>query len=752
VSEALTESLGVRVAIVCDDESRRRQVSAEIEREGGEITAPTQADLLIVDGESERFATRMRAAIADNPRLAVMALLAPTQLADLPGEIEELVVTPLVAGEVGARARLWARRQGARGTTTQRLLALAVEGAADVVEIADPQAVLSYVNPAFTELLGYSAEEAVGRTPAQLMRSSMHSKEYFAEIDRTLRAGEVWKGLLISRAKDGRLVHFDATVSPILDRQGKCTHHLAVKRDITERLAAEARLHAANEELQQARDAALEASRVKGQFLANMSHELRTPLNAIIGYSELIAEEAEDLELPSLGADADKIRAAGRHLLGLINDILDISKIEAGKVELFVENVRVADLLAEVAATIAPLASERRNEIVVDDQLPIGVVRADLTRLKQILFNLVSNANKFTEMGKILVEARLDPADDGAYLFAVSDTGIGMTSEQIGRLFKPFVQADASTTRRYGGTGLGLTISQRFCELMGGYISVRSELGVGSTFTVRLPLSPGSELELSPDRAASFGRRVLVIDDDPALHDLLLRTLEPAGFEVTCVRSGEAGLERARADRPDVVILDVVMPTMDGWSVLTALKKDPLTQTIPVVMLTFLKNCSAGLALGASDYLVKPVETSRLVQIVRSYCGALPATVLVVEDDVSTRELVRRVLTGAGHAVREARNGREGLELLERQRPDVILLDLMMPEVDGFTFLDRLRAREEHRDIPVVVVTAKLLDPDDRLRLAGAAHQIIRKGDFSSQELMSAVLRQVSNLLRRPGA
>src|SRR5690606_11315412 len=223
----------------------------------------------------------------------------------------------------------------------------------------------------------------------------------------------------------------------------------------------------------------------------------------------------------------------------------------------------------------------------------------------------------------------------------------------------------------------------RFCELMGGFISVRNELEIGSTFTMRLPLTPGRELAFQSWRGTSTGRRVLVIDDDPTLHNLLRRTLEPAGFEVACVRGGEAGLGRARDDRPDVIILDVVMPGMDGWSVLTALKKDPATQDIPVVMLTFLQNRSAGLALGASDYLVKPVETSRLVQLVRSYCGALPATVLVVEDDAATRELVRRVLTGAGHLVREAENGREGLALLERQRPDVILLDLMMPEIDG---------------------------------------------------------------------
>jgi len=742
----------VRVSIITDDQELGRALSAEVQGEGYEAVVDIQrADIVIIDGFADGFTTRLRRAITDNPRLDIMALLRPSQLDDIPPEVGELVVMPTQPGEIGARLRLWAQRRGLAGNTRKALLAHAVEGAADVVEIADPKAVLSYVNPTFTELLGYTAEEVIGKTPAQVMRSAMHPKEYFQEIDRTLRAGLVWKGLLISRAKDGRLVHFDATVSPIFDASGRITHHVAVKRDITERLATEARLRAANEELEQARDAALEASRIKSQFLANMSHELRTPLNAIIGYSELITEEAEDLGEESLGKDAGKIRSAGKHLLGLINDILDLSKIEAGKVELFVEDVPLPKVLEDAVGTLTPLARERGNRIVFDNQLDVDVVKADTTRLKQILYNLLSNANKFTEDGTITVEAKRDPDHEEAFLVSVSDTGIGMTEEQRARLFKPFVQADASTTRKYGGTGLGLTISQRFCEMMGGNITVRSTPGEGSTFTVRLPLVAGSQIGTNSPAPGMGGRRVLLIDDDPAIHDLLLRTLEPAGFDVLSARGGEAGLARAREEQPDLVVLDVVMPGMDGWSVLTALKKDRATHDIPVVMLTFLESRSAGLALGAADYLVKPVETSRLVKIIRRHCGALPATVLVVEDDEDTRELMRRVLVGAGHSVRTATNGQLGLNELDKARPDLILLDLMMPEVDGFTFLDQIRAREEHRDIPVVVVTAKHLTPDERQRLEGATQQLLRKGEFSSRELMSAVLRNVTTLLR-PGS
>ncbi len=745
----------MNIAIITDDPDLGRSIATVVQDAGHQPTLePHRADLLLIDRAAADFERRMRAAMAENVSLDVIALLTPNFLSrELPFDVEDFVVLPAAPGEIEARLRIWAHRRGTSGTSQENLLALAVEGAGDVVEIANPRAVLSYVNPAFTQTLGYRADEVVGKTPAQVMRSSMHTKEYFEELDRTLRAGLVWKGLLISRAKDGRLVHFEATVAPVFDSEGKITHHIAVKRDITDRLASEARLRAANEELAQARDQALSASRVKSQFLANMSHELRTPLNAIIGYSEMLIEEAEEgMSAEELTADLSKVLNAGRHLLGLINDILDLSKIEAGKMEVFFEDVPLRGLLDESLEMIKPLARERGNTVGLRYELEHEVVRADQTRLKQVVFNLLNNANKFTEDGTIDVHVR-EEADAEGYFIAVQDTGIGMSAEQMSGLFRPFQQADASTTRKYGGTGLGLTISQRFCELMGGKITVQSVEGEGSTFVVRLPLEPGLEEPPDPDLISGehLGerdvRRVLLVDDDPAIHDLLLRTLEPAGFEVTSARGGEAGLAAARENPPDCIILDVVMPAMDGWAVLTELKKDPALATIPVVMLTFLQSRSAGLALGAADYLVKPVETSRLINVIRKHCKALPATVLVVEDDADLRELTRRMLLGAGHIVREAGNGKEALAALERGRPDLILLDLMMPEMDGFTFIDELRAQPAYADLPVIVVTAKMLSPGERDHLASATQRILRKGDYSTQDLMGAVLRHVRTVL-----
>ncbi|MEM9693773.1 MAG: response regulator, partial [Myxococcota bacterium] len=656
-----------------------------------------------------------------------------------------------VGRELRARLALWERRLSLAGVDHKALFSKAMQVTTDVFEIADANAVLAYVNPAYERVLGYSAEDVLGKTPAQVVRSSFHPPEYFANITTTLRAGREWKGLLVSQAKDGRLVHFETTVIPIADRSDRVTHHLAIKRDITSRLASEARLKTANEELEQARDAALAANQVKSQFLANMSHELRTPLNAIIGYSEMLLEEAEEMEgVDVFSEDLDKIQEAGKHLLNLINDILDLSKIEAGKMDLYFEDVSLRETIDAVVSTLTPLARERNNLLSVDYRSNIDIVEADGTRLKQVLFNLVSNANKFTKEGTIEVRVIPDDARDGWHTIEIIDSGIGMTQEQIARLFRPFVQADASTTRKYGGTGLGLTISQRFCEMMGGTIHVRSEPGLGSTFAVTLPLAPGTAVPSESQPRSGTGRRVLVIDDDPTMHALITRTLKPAGFEVDIARGGEVGLARARESLPDLIVLDIVMPGLDGWSVLTALKEDSTTHDIPVVMLSFLESRNAGLALGAADYLVKPVPTTRLVNVVKKHCGALPSKVLVVDDDEGSRELMRRALRVGGHRVVEAEDGALGLAALREERPDLILLDLMMPNLDGFTFLERIRGEEDHKDIPVIVVTAKELSASERRHLEGAAQQVIQKGGVGSQDLMRAVLRHVSQVMRQP--
>ena len=506
---------------------------------------------------------------------------------------------------------------------------------------------------------------------------------------------------------------------------------------------------ASREEAVAARLAAESANRTKSTFLANMSHELRTPMNAIIGYSEMLLEEAEDLKLDSFVPDLQKIRGAGKHLLALINDILDVSKIEAGKMTLFLEDFDVEATLREVEATIAPLMAKNGNTLEIVCSSPAGTMHADLTKFRQTLFNLLSNAAKFTEKGRIRLTVEPSGPGGDRITFRVADTGIGMTPAQLDKLFGAFAQADASTTRKYGGTGLGLVISKKFCEMMGGSIGVVSEVGKGTTFTVELPrrVEPVAEdapRADQPEAADSPARppvpvEVLAIDDDAAALDLLRRRLEADGYRVALAGSGPEGIEMARKIQPAVITLDVMMPGMDGWAVLAALKTDPLTKNIPVVMVTMLSERGLGIALGAADFLPKPVDQSELRSVLARHCKRASAVALVVDDDAGNRNLLARLVNKEGMRAVEARNGEEALRQLETEAPSVVLLDLMMPVMDGFEFLARMRSRPEFASIPVVIVTAKDLSPEERETLMGGAQQILQKGGLDSDQLVAQI-------------
>jgi GAF domain-containing protein/CheY-like chemotaxis protein/anti-sigma regulatory factor (Ser/Thr protein kinase) len=495
------------------------------------------------------------------------------------------------------------------------------------------------------------------------------------------------------------------------------------------------------------------ADRHKSEFLANMSHELRTPLNAIIGYSEMLQEDAADLGAPQLTDDLQKINAAGKHLLELINAVLDLSKIEAGKMELYLEAFEVPALVRDIAAVIQPLAAKNGNRLEVRCPDDVGAMRADLTKVRQALFNLLSNACKFTERGTVTLAARREPGEAGdVMVFTVTDTGIGMTPEQLARLFEAFAQADAATTRKYGGTGLGLALSRRLCRMMGGDVTVESEAGRGSTFTIRLPAEvtdappePGARLE--PGAPAPGVGAVLVIDDELAVRELMHRFLSKEGFQTVTAASGEEGLRYARELRPDAITLDVMMPGMDGWTVLAALKADPDLADIPVIMLTMVDDRNLGYALGASEYLTKPIDRERLVAVLRQHRRDRP--VLVVDDDVEVRTLFRRMLEPEGYTVVEAPNGRVALDRLREVSPGVILLDLMMPEMDGFEFVTEFRRHDAWRAIPIVVVTAKDLSPDDRQRLNGHVERILQKGAYGRERLLTEVRELVAASVAR---
>lgn len=575
------------------------------------------------------------------------------------------------------------------------------------------------------------------------MESDDALKQQLSKLQKELAAQRKINQVLMDRVE--RSVNDSAGAYSLFERNITLQKNVEARTRELERLNAD--LHRLIDEANKAQESAEQANRSKSIFLANMSHELRTPLNAIIGYSEMLTEEAEELGEEGFVADLSKIQSAGKHLLGLINDVLDLSKIEAGKMELYLEDFDVAAMASEVCVTIRPLIEKNGNTLEVRYKGAPGEMRSDLTKVRQMLFNLLSNASKFTEKGAITLTLSREVNSEDTLIFSVADSGIGMTEEQLGRLFQAFTQADASTTRKYGGTGLGLTITQRFCEMMGGTIEVESQPGKGSVFTMRLPaqtkdIQPAAAMERAPLTAGGGEGHctVLVIDDDPVVCEMMQRFLGEDGFHVVTANSGDEGLTLARDLKPCAITLDVIMPRMDGWAVLNALKHDPELADIPVIMMTIVDDKNMGYALGAADYLVKPLGKERLKAVLDRYrpkCS--DRRVLLVEDDVPTREMTQRMLEKEGWSVTAAENGRDGLAQVAESPPELILLDLMMPEMDGFEFVAELEKHDEWSDIPILVVTAKDLTEDDRKRLNGHVERILQKGTYRREDLLKNV-------------
>jgi PAS domain S-box-containing protein len=527
--------------------------------------------------------------------------------------------------------------------------------------------------------------------------------------------------------------HSDGRWIQVSERKTATGGVVAIYADITELKQREAELAAA-------RDAADEANRTKSSFLANMSHELRTPLNAIIGYSEILQEDAAEKGDKGPIDDLQKIEIAGRHLLGLINNILDLSKIEAGKMDVFIESIDIQALLEEVLSIVKPLADKSGNVIKMVCPADIGSFRSDQTKVKQCLLNLLSNADKFTSKGTLTLTVAREAGS--RVCFRVLDTGVGMTKEQLGRLFQAFSQSDASTAKRFGGTGLGLAITKHFCTMLGGDVTVESTPGTGSTFFITLPdqsVAPADMESLAP--AAADGRAtVLVVDDDPEVLNLLAKTLEKEGYRVLLARNGVQALALAREHRPQAITLDVLMPQMDGWRALKEFKADAELRDIPVIVVTVLNERGMAIPLGAADFMTKPVDRQRLTAILRDHCASSASSILVVEDDLPTCETLCRSLESMGYTTHAAVNGRSGLDWLSNHPvPSLILLDLMMPEMDGFEFLSELRQQPAFADVPVIVVTAKELTAEDVRTLSGQTERIIAKDQAYLTELAAAV-------------
>jgi signal transduction histidine kinase/DNA-binding response OmpR family regulator len=552
--------------------------------------------------------------------------------------------------------------------------------------------------------------------------------------------------------------NLDVRIPPIApDELGDMNRALIVFRD-NAREIREARdvAEKARAEAENARAEAESASRTKSAFLANMSHELRTPLNAIIGYSEMMLEDAADEGDTASADDLRKIQNAGKHLLRLINDILDLSKIEAGRMEVYLETVSVQTLLDEVKTLATPLALTNQNSLEITMDEGIDEFRTDLTKLKQSLLNLVSNACKFTKQGKVGVNVTRHEGANGPDLhFAVSDSGIGMTDEQVAKLFQPFVQADSSTTRQFGGTGLGLAITKQFCRMLGGDVAVTSEPGHGSVFTMVLPLATPeapmfSELAANnPDGLQATGpagaTTILVVDDDPQVQDLLGAMLTREGYRVLHATNGREAIARARKELPAAILLDIMMPQVDGWTVLNELKEDAKLSSIPVVIVSMLDERPLGLSLGAAEFLTKPVERSKLVATLAQHIKQASGTVLIVEDEEADRATLAHALKSMGLSVAEAENGRAALDWLrDHDLPAAMVLDLMMPELDGFAVLDTVRRDPRLSQLPVMILTSKDLSVAELEYLRGHGGLVIPKGPDARLALFGALRKQAA--------
>ena len=505
-------------------------------------------------------------------------------------------------------------------------------------------------------------------------------------------------------------------------------------------------IDARTSEMELARDEARSANDQKTKFFANMSHELRTPLNAILGYGEMLYEDCEDLGYDDLLPDLKKITSAGTHLLSLINNILDLSKIEAGKMELFITNFEIENMIQTIKDVSEPLAAKNNNGFVINLDGAMGSMSQDETKLRQCLANFLSNGFKFTKNGTVTLDVKSRMDGDVEFVdFAVIDTGAGMSQEGVDKVFEEYTQAERSTAANYGGTGLGLPISKKFAEIMGGDVKVTSIEGTGSTFTLSVPRECPEYNEDDVDSNVinldDQDNLVVLVDDDVAMHDLIKRTISKLNLTLLGATNSEKGMELIREVKPKLILLDVLMPGRDGWSLLKECKTDSQLKNIPVIMISQLNQSNLAASLGANDYLTKPIDRTLFINIIKKYLGTKSSNqkVLVIDDDKDIRELLSRLLKDAGYRPIDARDGKEGLERT-KDNPALIILDLEMPRMDGFEFLDNyIKDVPEEKRAPVLVFSGKDLTDVQEDLLKERVVGLVKKDEVSMDNLSKMI-------------
>jgi PAS domain S-box-containing protein len=645
-----------------------------------------------------------------------------------------------------------------------------IESNIDALMATDPRGIITDVNRQTEALTGCTRDELIGAPFKNCFTDSTRAE---AAINRVLAEGKVTNYELTARARDGKetIVSYNATT--FHDRDRRLQGVFAAARDVTELKRYEQTLHQKNLELES-------SSRMKSEFLANMSHELRTPLNAIIGFSEVLRDGLMgDMTDQQRGFIGD-IFNSGNHLLSLINDILDLSKVEAGRMTLDLESVEVSSLFVNSLSIIREKASARRIHLVFEAAAELGSFQADMRKVKQIAYNLLSNAVKFThEDGTVTLTARRVPraevgrlsgaqtgrsfpladSDFAEFLaISVADTGIGISPEGLQQLFKPFSQIDSGLARKYEGTGLGLAMVKLLAELHGGAVAVDSAVGRGSRFSVWLPFRAAEEGVLTSVRvpAAPFiearpgVRTALVVENDLKSADLIRVQLEAEGFEVVHAASAEAALLLAEQQPMSLITLDVLLPNMDGWELLGRLKQVPACARVPVVIISIVADRNKGFALGAAGVMQKPISRQQLYDSLvqlgltpRSNGGGLK--VLVVDDDPTAVELIAVRMLDLASTVLRAYGGREAIELARRELPDLIVLDLMMPDVSGFEVVEALNQNRATARIPILVVTAAHSTSEELNRLNRSVSAIMEKGQFDRHHFAAAIRRAMSS-------